>query len=198
MPRSGTWARRRRTGRSSTFVIYHSALRPFVELPDASLAQFEKQRPHRLGHRPRGDSGEVRRVKRVRRTRHLLREHGGDSSASRRRNARHADRGHGRGQGTVGYGLGLVRLAAMADRGPAGVSRSPRTCRRSTASRRSVQRTARSRTAIFAGNAARMYGFDVTAGIGELSLDRITALKARFAATGRGRSNLRYGYVHKV
>ena len=44
-----------------TFVIYHSALRPFIELPDQSLAQFENDRSHRLGHRSRRDSGEVRR-----------------------------------------------------------------------------------------------------------------------------------------
>ncbi len=40
-----------------TFVIYHSALRPFIELPDASLAAVRGQRPHRLGDRPGGDPG---------------------------------------------------------------------------------------------------------------------------------------------
>ncbi len=54
------------------------------------------------------------------------------------------------------------------------------------------------KSAIFAGNAARLYDFDLAAAVGELSLDRIAELKAQFAATGTGRSNLRYGYVHKV
>ena len=42
------------------FVIYHSALRPFLELPDQAWAEFESNRPHSVGHRPRGNSAEVR------------------------------------------------------------------------------------------------------------------------------------------
>ena len=43
------------------FVIYHGALRPFLESPDGVLAEFEQDRPHPLGHRSGGDPGEVRR-----------------------------------------------------------------------------------------------------------------------------------------
>ena len=35
-----------------TFVIYHSALKPFLTSPDESLAQFDPHRTHGLGERP--------------------------------------------------------------------------------------------------------------------------------------------------
>jgi hypothetical protein len=51
------------------------------------------------------------------------------------------------------------------------------------------------KTAIFSGNAARMYDFDVNAAIGEISTDQISMARADFLALHEGRSNLRYGYV---
>jgi uncharacterized protein len=50
------------------------------------------------------------------------------------------------------------------------------------------------KTAILGENVARLYGYRRQA---ELSVptDRLAALKSEYAATGEGRSNLRYGYV---
>jgi hypothetical protein len=53
----------------------------------------------------------------------------------------------------------------------------------------------RIKTAIFGGNVARLYGYERHA---ELERgDRLAALKAEYAQSGEGRSNLRYGYVRR-
>jgi hypothetical protein len=54
------------------------------------------------------------------------------------------------------------------------------------------------KNAIFSGNAAKLYDLDVNAAIGEISMDQISAVKAEYQASFQGRSNLRYGYVHKA
>jgi predicted TIM-barrel fold metal-dependent hydrolase len=52
------------------------------------------------------------------------------------------------------------------------------------------------KTAIFSGNSARLYGLQQHA---ELTRgDRFAALKADYVVNGPGRSNLRYGYAHRV
>ena len=179
------------------FVIYHSALRPFVELPDAALQQFEDsgridwvtdlaEIPEKFGvSNVYGELGTCFANTSVTHPRlaaallgTLIRGLGADKVVW--------------GTDSVWYGSpqwqieALRRLEIPDDMqkkhgfAPLGAAEGP------------------VKTAIFSGNAARLYDFDITAGIGELSLDRIAALKARFAATGMGRSNLRYGYVHKV
>ena len=75
------------------------------------------ERTDGLGHRPRRDSRPSRRAQRLRRARHQLRDLRRHAPAPRRRVARHLDQGHGRRARAVGNGLGLVRLAAVADRG---------------------------------------------------------------------------------
>jgi predicted TIM-barrel fold metal-dependent hydrolase len=50
------------------------------------------------------------------------------------------------------------------------------------------------KTAIFSGNAARLYAYEKHAA---LAGDRFAALKADYQRNGAGRSNLRYGYVRK-
>jgi uncharacterized protein len=50
------------------------------------------------------------------------------------------------------------------------------------------------KTAIFSGNAARLYGYEKHA---DLARDRFAALKADYERDGTARSNLRYGYVRK-
>jgi predicted TIM-barrel fold metal-dependent hydrolase len=52
------------------------------------------------------------------------------------------------------------------------------------------------KTAILSGNAARLYGIDVRAAQGALPGDRIAAIRAEYIAAGGLRSNTRYGYVH--
>jgi hypothetical protein len=63
------------------FVIYHSAMRPFIEDPSDELAEFERTGPHSLGHRPCENSREIRRQQRLRRYRYLLCRHGNYESA---------------------------------------------------------------------------------------------------------------------
>jgi hypothetical protein len=108
-----------------TFVIYHSALRPFVELPGQAWAEFEATGRIKWGERSRRDPGKVRRHQRARRARHLLRQFGGGASQVRRGAARHADQGAGRRSRDLGHRLGVVWIAAMADRGDA-ADRDPR------------------------------------------------------------------------
>jgi hypothetical protein len=51
------------------------------------------------------------------------------------------------------------------------------------------------KTAIFAGNNARLYGIEPKKVQLELGNDRFAALKAEYEKAGAERSNLRYGYV---
>ena len=53
----------------------------------------------------------------------------------------------------------------------------------------------RVKTAIFGGNVARLYGYERHAELD--GHDRLEALKAEYAQSGAGRSNLRYGYVRR-
>ena len=54
------------------------------------------------------------------------------------------------------------------------------------------------KNAIFGGNAARLYGLHVRAALGEIGRDRIAAIRAEYVAAGGTRSNARYGYVHRA
>jgi predicted TIM-barrel fold metal-dependent hydrolase len=53
------------------------------------------------------------------------------------------------------------------------------------------------KSAIFGGNAARLYGLQVKAALGAITTDRIAAIRAAYVAEGGLRSNTRYGYVHR-
>jgi hypothetical protein len=53
------------------------------------------------------------------------------------------------------------------------------------------------KTAIFSANAARLYGIQTRSALGAITSDRIAAIRAAYVAAGGTRSNLRYGYVHR-
>jgi predicted TIM-barrel fold metal-dependent hydrolase len=179
------------------FVIYHSALRPFIELPDASLKQFEDtgridwvtdlaEIPEKFGvSNVYAELGTCFAVTSVTHPRlaaammgQLIKGLGSDHVVW--------------GTDSVWYGSpqwqieALRRLEMPEDLqenhgfAPLGAADGP------------------VKTAIFSGNAARMYDIDVQAAVGEISLDHIAEAKARFAALNEGRSNLRYGYVAKA
>ena len=102
------------------FIIYHSALRPFLYPPDAELAH--STRPATSAGRPtsRSSPPEARREERLR-ARSAPR-----SPARRWRIPRFGAafvgqlvKMHGRRSRALGHGLGLVRVAAMADRSAA-------------------------------------------------------------------------------
>jgi uncharacterized protein len=54
------------------------------------------------------------------------------------------------------------------------------------------------KTAIFGGNAARLYRINQRAALGEITHDKIAAIKAEYVAAGGMRTNRRYGYVHRA
>jgi len=54
------------------------------------------------------------------------------------------------------------------------------------------------KSAILAGNSARLYRVDLRAAQGPITRDRIAAIKAEYLAMGGQRSNARYGYVHRA
>src|SRR5687768_11246799 len=51
------------------------------------------------------------------------------------------------------------------------------------------------KSAIFGGNTARLYGLNVKAALGEITGDRIAAVRTEYVAAGGTRTNTRYGYV---
>lgn len=51
------------------------------------------------------------------------------------------------------------------------------------------------KNAIFAHNAARLYNLDLDVTLADISTDQVSAMKEEFVALNDGRSNLRYGYV---
>ena len=75
--------------------------------------------------------------------------------------------------------------------------RFPTTCKRSTASPHWGRRTGAVKSAVFAGNSARIYNLQMRTALGAISTDRIAAIKAEYVAMGGLRSNTRYGYVDR-
>ncbi len=178
------------------FVIYHAALRPFLESPDAALAEFE--RTGRIAWAT--DLAEIPARHGVT---NVYAEIGTAFANSAVANPRFAAalvgtlvRGLGAdhvvwGTDSVWYGSPQWQIEAMrrleipedlqrkhgfAPLGPAdGIVKS----------------------AIFGGNAARLYGIHARAALGAITRDRIAAIKAEYVAMGGQRTNARYGYVHR-
>lgn len=179
------------------FVIYHSAMRPFIELPDASLKQFE-------------DTGRIDWVTDLAEipakfgVSNVYAELGtcfANTSVTHPRLAAAMlgtlVKGLGSdkvvwGTDSVWYGSpqwqieALRRLEVPEDLqeeygfAPLGAADGP------------------VKSAIFSGNAARLYDVDVEASLGAISMDQISTVKAAYRALNEGRSNLRYGYVAKA
>jgi predicted TIM-barrel fold metal-dependent hydrolase len=179
------------------FVMYHAALRPFLEDPAAALAEFEQTGRIKWAT----DLAEIPAKQGVS---NVYAEIGTAFASCAVANPRFAAallgtlvRGMGAdhviwGSDSVWYGSpqwqieALRRLEIPADMqqkhkfaplGPAdGLVKS----------------------AIFAGNAARLYKLDQRAAQGTFSRDTIAAIKAEYVAMGGTRSNTRYGYVHRA
>jgi len=179
------------------FVIYHAALRPFLESPAAALAEFEQTGRIKWAT----DLAEIPAKYGVT---NVYGEIGTAFANSAVANPRFAAafvgtliRGMGAdhvvwGSDSVWYGSpqwqieALRRLEIPADMqqkygfaplGPAdGMVKS----------------------AIFAGNSAKLYKIQVQAAQGAITRDKIAAIKAEYVAMGGTRSNARYGYVHRA
>jgi len=54
------------------------------------------------------------------------------------------------------------------------------------------------KSAIFAGNSARLYNVNIQAAQAALPTDQVAAIKAEYTAMGGLRTNARYGYVHRA
>lgn len=101
------------------FVIYHAALRAFLEPPDAALAEFQQTGRIKWATDLAEIPTKYRGQQRLRRDRHRVRQLGGGQPAVRGRPDRHAGARPGRRPRDLGHRLGLVRLAPVADRGHA-------------------------------------------------------------------------------
>ena len=177
-----------------TFMIYHAALRPFLELPDESLAQFEKT--GRIDWVT--DLAEIPQKYGVRNVYAELGTVMANTAVTHPRLAAALLGTLTRGMGvdhvlwgtdSVWYGSpqwqieALRRLEIPEDMqrkhgfAPLGAADGP------------------VKSAIFAGNAARLYGIDTQAALGQFGTDHIAAMKAEYLAQGGERSNLRYGFV---
>jgi predicted TIM-barrel fold metal-dependent hydrolase len=179
------------------FVIYHSALRPFIELPDASLEQFETT--GRIDWVT--DLAEIPAKFGVSNVYAELGTCFANTSVTHPRLAAamlgQLVKGLGSnrilwGTDSVWYGSPQWQIEAMrrleipADMqekhrfAPLGAADGP------------------VKNAIFSGNAARLYDVDVEAAVGSISADQISTVKAAYRELNEGRSNLRYGYVAKA
>ena len=179
------------------FVIYHSALRPFIELPDASLEQFEST--GRIDWVT--DLAEIPAKFGVSNVYAELGTCFANTSVTHPRLAAamlgQLVKGLGNdrivwGTDSVWYGSPQWQIEAMrrleipadmqAKHGfaPLGAADGP------------------VKSAIFSANAARLYGVDVQAAVGSISVDQISSVKAAYRELNEGRSNLRYGYVAKA
>jgi predicted TIM-barrel fold metal-dependent hydrolase len=180
-----------------TFVIYHSAMRPFLEVPDRTLAQFDQggridwvtdlaEIPAKFGvNNVYAELGTCFATCCVTHPRlaaalvgTLIRGLGADKVLW--------------GTDSVWYGSPQWQIEAMRRLeipedmqkkhgfAPLGAADGP------------------VKTAIFAGNAARLYSIDLKAARAQLDGDAVAGIKAEYVARGGERSNLRYGYVRRA
>lgn len=178
------------------FVIYHSALRPFTELPDAALAGFERtgridwvtdlaEIPEKWGvDNVYAELGTCFATTSVTHPRlaaamlgQLIRGLGSDKVIW--------------GTDSVWYGSPQWQIEALRR------LRMPEDLQRSHAFAPLGPATGPVKNAIFAHNAARLYGLELDAALADLSIDQISAMKQEYLGLSEGRSNLRYGYVSR-
>jgi len=179
------------------FVIYHAALRPFLEKPDEAMAEFDRTGRMQWAT----DLAEIPAKFGVK---NVYGEVGTAFANSAVANPRFAAAFMGtlmRGLGTdrvlwgtdsVWYGSPQWQIEAMrrleipADMqkkhgfAPLGAADGP------------------VKTALFTRNAARLYHIDVKTAQGAIPGYKVGAIKAEYVRLGGLRSNARYGYVHRV
>jgi predicted TIM-barrel fold metal-dependent hydrolase len=185
-----------RDWRQLTFVIYHSALRPFVELPDKSLAQFES----------------TGRIDWVTDLAEIPAKHGvtnvyAELGTCFANTAVTHPRLAAALLGTLIKGLGVEKVLWGTDSVWWGSPQWQIEALRRLEIPEDMQRKhgfaplgpadGPVKTAIFAGNAARMYKLDPTTVQGEIRNDHLVEMRREFLAQGVERSNLQYGYVAK-
>jgi len=178
------------------FVIYHGALRAFLEPPDAALAEFDQTGRIKWAT----DLAEIPAKFGVS---NVYGEVGTAFANSAVANPRFAAafigtlvRGLGAdhvlwGSDSVWYGSPQWQIEAMRRLEiPAEMQK-----KHSFAALGPADGVVKS--AIFGGNAARLYNIHQRAALGAITNDKIAALKAEYVAQGGLRTNTRYGYVYR-
>jgi predicted TIM-barrel fold metal-dependent hydrolase len=176
------------------FIIYHSGLRPFTELPDSTLAEFEK-------------SGRIDWVTDLA----AIPEHWGvdnvyaelgtcfaTTSVTHPRLAAamlgQLIKGLGAdkviwGTDSVWYGSPQWQIEALRR------LEMPEDLQKNHGFAPLGEATGTTKDAIFAHNAARLYDLELDVTLADVSSDQISRMKREYLALNEGRSNLRYGYV---
>jgi predicted TIM-barrel fold metal-dependent hydrolase len=176
------------------FVMYHGALRAFLENPDAALKEFESTGRIKWAT----DLAEIPAKYGVK---NVYAEIGTAFANSAVANPRFAAafvgtlvRGMGAdhvlwGSDSVWYGSPQWQIEALRRLEiPADMAKQHSFAPLGPA-------TGKVKTAIFSGNAARLYGLRPQMALGEIRQDQIAAIKAEYADMGGLRTNARYGYV---
>jgi uncharacterized protein len=178
------------------FVIYHAALRPFLELPNAALAEFEQ----------------TGRIKWATDLAEIPAKHGvnnvyGELGTAFANSAVASPRFAAAFLGTLVRGLGADRVVWGSDSVWYGSPQWQIEALRRLEIPDDMQKKHGFRplgpadgvvkSAIFGGNSVRLYKLDVKAAQGAITTDKIAAIKAEYVAMGGLRSNARYGYVHR-
>ncbi len=179
------------------FVIYHAALRAFLDKPDAALTEFDqtgriKWATDLAEIRGKYDAGNV------------YAEIGTAFANSAVANPRFAAaflgtliRGLGAdrvvwGTDSVWYGSPQWQIEAMRR------LEIPEDMRKKHGFASLGPADGLVKTAIFSANSAHLYGVQVKAARGTITTDQVAAIKAEYLAAGGLRSNARYGYVYRA
>jgi predicted TIM-barrel fold metal-dependent hydrolase len=176
------------------FVIYHAALRPFQETPDAVMAEFDKtgriqwatdlaEIPAKLGVKNvYGEIGTAFATCAVSSPRFaaafmgtLIRGLGTDHVLW--------------GTDSVWYGSPQWQIEALRR------LEIPEDMRKQHNFAALGPADGKVKSAIFGGNAAKLYNVKVKTALGAITTDKLAALRAEYIAAGGERSNARYGYV---
>jgi uncharacterized protein len=179
------------------FVIYHSALRLFLESPDAMLNEFEKTGRIKWATELAEIPGKLG-VKNVY----------GEIGTSFATCAVASPRLAAALMGTLVRGLGADHVVWGSDSVWYGSPQWQIEALRRLEIPEEMQRKHKFtplgpadglvKTAIFGGNSARLYNVGVKSALGPVTTDRIAAIAQEYRENGGLRSNTRYGYVHRA
>jgi uncharacterized protein len=179
------------------FVIYHGALRAFLEAPTASLAEFEQTGRIKWAT----DLAEIPGKYGVK---NVYGELGTSFANSAVANPRFA----AAFLGTLVRGLGADHVVWGSDSLWYGSPQWQIEALRRLEIPEDMQKKygfaplgaadGLVKSAIFAGNSAQLYKVHVQAAQGAITTDKVAAIKAEYVAMGGMRSNARYGYVHRA
>jgi predicted TIM-barrel fold metal-dependent hydrolase len=179
------------------FVIYHAGLRPFMEMPDAALTEFEQTGRIKWAT----DLAEIPSKFGVT---NVYGELGTAFANSAVANPRFA----AAFVGTLVRGLGAGHVVWGSDSVWYGSPQWQVEALRRLEIPQDMQQKhgfaplgpadGMVKSAIFAGNSARLYNVQLRTAQSAVTTDKVAAIKAEYIAMGGMRSNTRYGYVHRV